>query len=836
MKKFQQHKIYFFLILFFPVQLIAQKQPITINEHEYLQSNGLSVLAWHNNYFVGKQGAIEIIKHDRRLITNGKVNFKLSTTKGNDGKPEFFSVPIPKTEKVERIINREQNTITLPFNYPDIGLQYDIVLKGKAQELEFRVRLKSLPDNSLIQEISFDMELSPAAFRGRSFSFENGAGLFPLHFQSRVEKIPGDIVPQYLGKGKSLHLGPEQKLLNMQISVENGKMFLIDTRSSTNHNWFTLKTIINKEKAINENFSMRIIPNNDTDYEKKPVIGYAQTGYHPLQKKELIIEVDTNYMNTKPLTLFKFDKDKGKYEIAIQKTPSAWGQYKRFNYLVFDFTGQRNEGLYYAAFDNDIKTRPFIIHKDVYKKGIWEPCLETFLPVQMCHMRIRDRNRIWHGVCHLDDALQAPTPLPFFDGFSQGVKTDTPFEPLETIPGLNHGGWHDAGDDDVNTNSTGRTVYHLALIKEEFGVDTDQTTIDFDKREVFLHRPDGESDLIQQIKHGLHFILPQYKETNHGIVGVISNSFDTYLIPGTWENMTDQLFYDSTLTEDQHTASHSGKLDDRYAFTNKDTRAEFRNIYVLAAAARALINEDNLLSDSCLRLAENIWKKEIDAEPVFYHSVGVPDDLKEQQIIAATELYLSNHKPDYLEFVKKSEKYILSHMENVSWSICRIIGDIKHKGFKKKFEKRLQEYSDSLTTAFAGNPYGTYLDATLWGYGWDILWRTYKHYYLVKNYPSLFSVDPIISCNEFMLGRHMYSNVSYVSGVGSELPIPAFGMNRSDYSYILGGVFSGVNMVEPDFPELMEEHPFIWQQSEYIIHGATPFIFTILAADKLLNR
>jgi endoglucanase len=60
-------------------------------------------------------------------------------------------------------------------------------------------------------------------------------------------------------------------------------------------------------------------------------------------------------------------------------------------------------------------------------------------------------------------------------------------------------------------------------------------------------------------------------------------------------------------------------------------------------------------------------------------------------------------------------------------------------------------------------------------------------------------------------------------------------MNRSHNSYTPGGVFSGVNIVEPDFPELMEDHPFIWQQSEYIIHGATPFVFTTLALKNLLK-
>jgi hypothetical protein len=55
--------------------------------------------------------------------------------------------------------------------------------------------------------------------------------------------------------------------------------------------------------------------------------------------------------------------------------------------------------------------------------------------------------------------------------------TDTCFKPKRTIPGLNMGGWHDAGDDDVNTGSNDRTVYQLALAIDEFGMYSDQITV-----------------------------------------------------------------------------------------------------------------------------------------------------------------------------------------------------------------------------------------------------------------------------------------------------------------------------------------------------------------------
>jgi len=100
---------------------------------------------------------------------------------------------------------------------------------------------------------------------------------------------------------------------------------------------------------------------------------------------------------------------------------------------------------------------------------------------------------------------------------------------------------------------------------------------------------------------------------------------------------------------------------------------------------------------------------------------------------------------------------------------------------------------------------------------------------------GLFPPDDLYNALQFVLGMHPGSDLSFVSGVGSHPPIPAFGLNRSDYAYIPGGVYSGTATILPDFPELKSDHPFLWQQSEYIISGAAPYIFCVLAADKLLN-
>ena len=45
---------------------------------------------------------------------------------------------------------------------------------------------------------------------------------------------------------------------------------------------------------------------------------------------------------------------------------------------------------------------------DVFDRHVWQPTLEFFLPVQMCHMRVEEKYRVWHGLDHVDDALDGP--------------------------------------------------------------------------------------------------------------------------------------------------------------------------------------------------------------------------------------------------------------------------------------------------------------------------------------------------------------------------------------------------------------------------------------------
>ena len=152
-----------------------------------------------------------------------------------------------------------------------------------------------------------------------------------------------------------------------------------------------------------------------------------------------------------------------------------------------------------VASNGDLRLEPTPGHK----RHVWQPTLEYFLPVQMCHMRVEEQYRVWHGACHLDDARMAPVNYNHFDGYLQGSSTLTKSKPGITLPGLNVGGWHDAGYDDLRIESQADEVYILASAHEAFRVNYDETTIDQGKRLVRIHQPDGKTDLLQQVEQGI---------------------------------------------------------------------------------------------------------------------------------------------------------------------------------------------------------------------------------------------------------------------------------------------------------------------------------------------
>ena len=187
--------------------------------------------------------------------------------------------------------------------------------------------------------------------------------------------------------------------------------------------------------------------------------------------------------------------------------------------------------MYVVKYGSDT-TNPFQVSDSVYTRNVWQPTLEYFLPAQMCHMRVNDKYRVWHGFCHMDDARMAPIDSNHFDGYIQGASTLTTYKSGETVTGLNRGGWHDAGDFDLRVESQAETVYGLTLAYETFGTDYDNTTINQRTQVVEIQQPDGKPDVQQQIEHGLLSIVGGYQSMGRFYRGIIEPTIQQYVVLG----------------------------------------------------------------------------------------------------------------------------------------------------------------------------------------------------------------------------------------------------------------------------------------------------------------
>jgi hypothetical protein len=85
----------------------------------------------------------------------------------------------------------------------------------------------------------------------------------------------------------------------------------------------------------------------------------------------------------------------------------------------------------------------------------------------------------------------------------------------------------------------------------------------------------------------------------------------------------------------------------------------------------------------------------------------------------------------------------------------------------------------------------------------------------------------------YIFGCHPYSNISFVSSVGTVSKKITYGNNRADFRFIAGGIVPGILVLKPDFPENKEDWPFFWGENEVTVGGCGDYIFLAAAAGRL---
>jgi hypothetical protein len=620
-------------------------------------------------------------------------------------------------------------------------------------------------------------------------------------------------------------------MMTIEALGEKAELCLYDGRANAQNGWFVVRSLL-PAGATRDAVRWRILPNAITGWKRDPMIAISQVGYHPDQIKRALVELEPGAAMGEA-ALLRVDAEAGPRRVLASPL-RPWGRFLRYEYGIFDFTAVREAGVYVIEYDGQ-RTSPFRIGTDVFRLDVWQPTLETFFPVQMCHVAVKDRYRTWHGRCHMDDARQAAPDHVHFDGYRQGPATDTPFAPGQTIPGLNEGGWHDAGDDDLAAGSQAATTRILALAREEFGLDTDQTTVDAAGRIVRLHEPDGVPDIIQQIAHGARSLLSGYRAAGHSFAGIIAPTLEEYANLGEWGTQTDNRFFDPSLGPDEEKGDRSGRPDDRLAFTSRDSGLEYTVAAALAAASRTLREHEPALARECLETARKAWEFEHTHPPALQPGSYVPRNAEAPEFEAAVELLVATGDERYRTRIVEMAPLVAARADTVGAAAARVLPLVKDEAFSHVVRQALEAYRAKQDAELARNPFGVPWVPRVWGIGWDIQDWAVEQYYLARAFPDLFDREALLRVVSFVLGCHPGSSTSFVSGVGARSLTVAYGFSRDDWSYIPGGNVSGTALIRPDLPELKEPWPYLWQQTEVVMPGAATWIFDVLAADRLLN-
>ncbi|MCR4766218.1 MAG: glycoside hydrolase family 9 protein [Bacteroidaceae bacterium] len=832
-----------FLMTIFVINTSAQQ--FKLNTSGYFNNQGVDVMAFNDFYPEGHQGGVSVLMNGHRVATNGDI--RMEATPG-----QWQPVPKQLSRKIEG--NRIVTTLCFPdsarhltgFNpmvYPDYVFNYTVTTEAQGTSIVVTVDLDKPVPQELLGKVGFNLEFFPGWLFGKPWVMDGQSGIYPQQPNSPLAYtkqnfgfngnfhdgkkpladpkqlngtgysplIADDIISEPYAVGKKFTSRPDDPYSKLTVESLTGDLKLYDGRMNHNNGWFVLRSEI-AAGATKGAVKWVITPNIVPGWLYTPVIQTSQVGYHPNQPKEAIIETDSRDQKRVEALIIKID-DTGE-KVAKTINPTEWGRFLRYNYLKVDFTDITEPGLYQVKYGTS-SSSVFRIGKDVYDRGVWQPVIEYFLPVQMCHMRVNEKYRVWHDACHMDDALMAPVGN-HIDGYDQRPGL-TKYAERAEVPGVNVGGWHDAGDFDLRVESQAGEAYILTMAYEAFNPDIDVTAIDQINHVTEIHQPDGKNDVLQQIENGALTVVNSYIALGRLYRGIICNSLRQYAMLGDAAAMTDGV---------------KGNEDDRWIFTEDNPGRALSTAAELAAVSRVLKGFNDTLSVHCLDIATAI-----------YEQTEVNEGLISGKLHTAVELYLTTKQQSYLDYILDNQQVVMQQIARTGWYMARVAKiiemqkDKRSRQFTTAFKAALAAQKEKLDKQAAETPYGVPYRPSIWGAGWDIQRFGYEYYFLNASYPEIFPKDIIYNALNFILGCHPGSNqASFASGVGAQSATVAYGLNRADWSYIPGGVVSGTALIRPDYPELLT-FPFLWQQTEYVLGGGSShYMFLALAAQQISKK
>ncbi|MBQ6745621.1 MAG: glycoside hydrolase family 9 protein [Bacteroidaceae bacterium] len=809
---------------------LCQAQGLQLNDLDYFERQGVNILVFSNSFNGGfndeKDSGIEIIHHGVRTAQGGAIRL-------NNAPEQWDLVPT----LIDRKVDKANNTIEISLRYEDYNFDSRVVVTGKGNSVEISVYLDKPVPQAIAGEAGFNLEFLPSQYWLKTYLMDGRLNRFPRYAASETVTRPNSqkarqfkgfktyddrgtdrfIDPLPLEQGHTILMAMDDPERMVKVSSE-AELLLYDGRILAQNGWFVLRSILPANQT-GKVLTWTVEPHAIPGWIREPNIGFSQVGYVPEQPKVAVIELDKKDTPKATASIFRIRED-GTTSEVFKGNIQTWGAYFKYNYVKFDFSSVREPGVYYIRY-GDIKTNNFLIDNNVYDK-ITDATTDVWIPIHMNHMTVNEGYRVWHGEPFKEGYLQAP-PSDHFDMHRQGETTDTKYQPYELIPGLNVGGYFDAGDFDIETGANIGVVENLVRTWELFKSQRDETFVSEQQRYVDLHRPDGIPDILQYIEHGTLNLVAQAEQIGHMATTLSNSVLDNYHHLGDAASITDGLHYDRSLKPYEVSADgkSSGIPDDMWAFTTRNPWMDFRAATMFAAASRALEGYNDDLSQRALKQSKRLMEE---ANALMAEGNNATRRMG-SNMATNLQLYAATHEQSYLDSFKQQiwkamDDNAINNMQTALDAIPYM-----DETYKQRLRPYIQKYQEYITGFDKDNPYGVPIGLGNWAGSGNVVSFGTTICFAYLYFPDIINKDDIYRAGNYLFGCHPYHNYSLVAAVGAARPKAVFyGNNRADFSFIPGNVAPGLLFRQPDHFENYDDWPFLWGQNEGTVGGNTQYV------------
>jgi hypothetical protein len=499
----------------------------------------------------------------------------------------------------------------------------------------------------------------------------------------------------------------------------------------------------------------------------------------------------------------------------------------------FDFTATSREGVYRLAYGRRLSVA-FTIGNGVLN-DIYADTISQFFSGQMCHIALRMGEEVRHGICHVDDAAQAPPNKIGPDFYRSFESTETGLAPGTHIP-VNYGGWHDAGDYDLNVSSHAFTLLLLSWAAQDMRARADLVSVDFVEQRVKYGEGNGIPDIEEQIRWGAEWLLRVQREDGGVPIGVVEVS---------------KKYYGLYRMPDKITDGAIGTGDDRELYTNAVSPNQLKFAAAMASASTALQKRYPLIAARCRAAAERAWQFYRSRPEVWRPTPYNTDPTfgKEGMILAAVaELFMATGKEEYRERLLSSARQIeemdrwhlkymepsinwfaLPHMMRAARRLPQIDGSVR---------KGLERWHEAVLDQERGNAFGIdgRFEATEWGISIRPMGIGVIYSLAERHYPGIVGRERAARYFRFLFGMHQGPDYSFVVGKGARHPLyPHSAMLSAAYGKrpggISGAVVPGVRLSQKTGRVEYRDKRDLWAFNEPTISAGALFVYHALAVE-----